>query len=94
MLDAARPAPRPRRRPAPVPADGVDDAAAGGAGRDQREPRGAAGAFEEGDGFGAEDVGVPGEFEEGDGGVEGGGRDASLILTPSRHRVFPGRCLD
>ena len=58
-----------------LPAGGVDDAAAGGAGRDQREPCGAAGALEQRDGFGAEDVGVPGQFEEGDGGVERSGRE-------------------
>jgi hypothetical protein len=54
------------------PACGVDHAAAGRARRDHGEPRGAAGAFQEGDRLGAEDVGVASQLEERDSRVERG----------------------
>ena len=80
-----------------LPADGIHDAAAGRAGRDQCEPRSAAGAFQEGDGLGAEDVGMAGELEQGDSGrknLHSALMDGRRVLSIARLAVIGGNSTD
>ena len=85
VLDAVGRPRRRGRRLSGAPGDRLDDADAGRRLDHQRQRRGATGASDQGDGFGAEDVGVAGELEQGDSGVEEGG-----CTPPFRSSEFVG----